>query len=358
MPIHNNYVTIAKAIGIILMVVGHSNCPIWLENLIYLFHMPLFFFCSGMFFKHQRTMGDVQIYINKRIKGLYLPFIKYSFLFLFLHNFFMYIGLYNRYYGYLGGTSYYGFEDFVIKAFYILFTMHDYEDLLGGFWFIRTLFVSSLLISGVSIVFKKEWHYRTFLFCVLFFIITFFVKRYCPRTELYRDISLGALGALFYLFGYYYQQFVCLKDNKIVLVLCSLILLALDFYYDDGITMNCTYNHVIPYLLTGVSGTILILYISKVIEKRLLLISRCLYYIGNHTLIILALHFLCFKVVSYIITVLYSMDYTHIAEHPVINNLEDTGVLWWVFYTLIGVVLPLVFSRILEGLKMYYSRWA
>ena len=44
-------VTIAKAIGIILMVVGHSGLGGYPIRFIYLFHMPLFFFLSGYCFK-------------------------------------------------------------------------------------------------------------------------------------------------------------------------------------------------------------------------------------------------------------------------------------------------------------------
>lgn len=39
----NNYIAIAKALGIMLMVVGHSGCPDYLYRFIYMFHMPLFF---------------------------------------------------------------------------------------------------------------------------------------------------------------------------------------------------------------------------------------------------------------------------------------------------------------------------
>lgn len=38
---------IAKAICIILMVIGHSGCPDYLGRFIYMFHMPCFFFISG-----------------------------------------------------------------------------------------------------------------------------------------------------------------------------------------------------------------------------------------------------------------------------------------------------------------------
>lgn len=44
-------VTIAKGIGIILMVIGHSGLDGYPTRLIYMFHMPLFFFLSGFCFK-------------------------------------------------------------------------------------------------------------------------------------------------------------------------------------------------------------------------------------------------------------------------------------------------------------------
>lgn len=50
-------VTIAKAIGIILMVVGHSGLGGYPIRFIYLFHMPLFFFLSGYCFKESYWKG-------------------------------------------------------------------------------------------------------------------------------------------------------------------------------------------------------------------------------------------------------------------------------------------------------------
>ena len=42
-------IDIAKGIGIFLVVLGHVPIPMWLVTPIYMFHMPLFFFLSGMF---------------------------------------------------------------------------------------------------------------------------------------------------------------------------------------------------------------------------------------------------------------------------------------------------------------------
>lgn len=42
-------ITITKGLCIILMVIGHSGCPVLLSKFIYIFHMPVFFFFSGYF---------------------------------------------------------------------------------------------------------------------------------------------------------------------------------------------------------------------------------------------------------------------------------------------------------------------
>lgn len=43
----NPTISIAKAVAIILMVMFHSGLPMELRAYISMFHMPLFFICSG-----------------------------------------------------------------------------------------------------------------------------------------------------------------------------------------------------------------------------------------------------------------------------------------------------------------------
>ena len=43
-----------KGLGILLVVLGHSGCPAYLHDFIYLFHMGLFFYVSGKFLKINR----------------------------------------------------------------------------------------------------------------------------------------------------------------------------------------------------------------------------------------------------------------------------------------------------------------
>lgn len=43
-----DWVDIAKGIAILLMILGHSSLPNMIQNWIYSFHMPFFFFISGV----------------------------------------------------------------------------------------------------------------------------------------------------------------------------------------------------------------------------------------------------------------------------------------------------------------------
>lgn len=53
MSSRNSVLDIARAIVIILVVVGHSGVDKYARDSIYLFHMPLFFFISGILLKQR-----------------------------------------------------------------------------------------------------------------------------------------------------------------------------------------------------------------------------------------------------------------------------------------------------------------
>lgn len=346
MAVHNNHITIAKAIGIILMVIGHSGCPLMLFRFIYLFHMPLFFFCSGIFFKEMLSKNGVAIYLKKRVRGLYIPFVKWAVAFLLLHNLFVMIGIYNSNYGYDGGSSQYSLTDIMQKFFSIIFSMHDYEELLGGFWFIRALFITSLLIALVSLMWRKSYKYKHEILCLFFLALTVLIRRFFPDPEFWRDLSMGAFGAFFYMLGHLVIPYAGYWQNKCGAILCTLILVLSYYYFKDGISMGCGFNKVVPFSVSAISGTMLTLYVSNMIEKKRLAIKSALYYIGNHTLDILALHFLSFRFVNYIIVVIYGINVSHIAEHPVIKDVSVPHAYWWILYCIVGLLLPLLLNYI------------
>ena len=147
----NTTISIAKAIGIILMVIGHSGCPNWIHNYIYMYHMPLFFFCSGYFFKDIKDTNQIKVFIIRKCKGLYIPYVKWSILFLLLHNLFYDINIYNELYNGVKENPY-NVMTFIRKILNIAFAMRDTELLLGGFWFLRALFLSSIALCIISML--------------------------------------------------------------------------------------------------------------------------------------------------------------------------------------------------------------
>lgn len=81
----DNSIAIAKGISIISVVLGHCLPMGIVNNTMYQFHVPLFFFVSGYFFS-QKKVEEPICFIKKRIIGLYLPYLKYAIFFLFIHN--------------------------------------------------------------------------------------------------------------------------------------------------------------------------------------------------------------------------------------------------------------------------------
>ena len=150
----------------------------------------------------------------------------------------------------------------------------------------------------------------------------------CPQT----------LFKFIYLFHYW--------DNKYCCLLCCISLLFFFYYFKARISMGCGYNKVVSFTFSAFSGILLTIYFSRQIESKMPFLKRSLYYIGNHTLEILALHFLVFRFVSYLFTIIYGIDIVHVAEHPVIKDIVSPHCYWWIIYSIAGIAIPLLFNKV------------
>lgn len=71
------WLDVCKGIGIILVVLGHLICyDRFISRWIFAFHMPLFFFCSGVVFKEQ---DNFLILLKRKVKVILLPYILFYF---------------------------------------------------------------------------------------------------------------------------------------------------------------------------------------------------------------------------------------------------------------------------------------
>ena len=148
---------VLKGIGIILVVIGHRNCPKHLDDYIFSFHMPLFFIASGYFF-NKKCLENKKQYFFKKVQGVYLPFLKWSVIFLLLHNVFYYCGILNSSYGNRDGlcSQLYTIKDILHHFLNISLRMTDYEGfILGAYWFMRSLFVGCIVLCFGSWIINR-----------------------------------------------------------------------------------------------------------------------------------------------------------------------------------------------------------
>ena len=104
---------------------------------------------------------------------------------------------------------------------------------------------------------------------------------------------------------------------------------------------------MIFFIFSGVAGTTVIVKFATFIQKYAIL-NKIMPYIGQNTLTILALHILCFRLVSYIICICTGMALWHMGEHPTIDY--HSGGALWIIYSLCGVAIPLLLLKLYHGL--------
>lgn len=67
---------IFRALGIILMILGHIGFGNHFDKFIHAFHMPMFFFISGFFYK-KKSLGT-RAFVKRKLHTLILPYISFG----------------------------------------------------------------------------------------------------------------------------------------------------------------------------------------------------------------------------------------------------------------------------------------
>lgn len=326
----NNFISIAKAIGIILMVVGHSGCPTFIGRFLYLFHMPLFFICSGFFFKEITDRPTLLQFYHRRIIKLYLPYLKWSFLFLLFHNFFHSICIIDSYI--------YTPEDY-IRQFAKLLAMTDFELLIRPFWFIKELLFASLVVATISLFRLRFFPKLTMEILLVIFFFTSIITKSTPPIPLIGDLSLFLFSITYFYSGILlHKYYVFIPTTYSMFIITFIMVLLGSFLFVGDIDMRyTTINNIIPYYLISLIGIIMIFCASIKLDKSLNI--KFLYYIGNHTMPILALNLLTLKIGNLIKIWIYDMPIKELSSYTVIY---DNNTFFWLIYTIIGVAVPLL----------------
>ena len=263
-----DYVDIAKGLGIILVVVGHISPVKWLNQLIYTFHMPLFFLIAGMFFRTHNSTKELAV---KYFYRLIVPLLFFTLLF------FPY-QIFNL------NTA----GDLTYKNAIAISPLFGGNGITTTFWFPEVLFMSLLLINILKIKLLKGSSRLIFLSVVLFLlshiISTFSFLKYLPFSisVILYAIPLLIIGNLLGNFDFkkYKAPLVYL-----MIVAIGIFLLKLNYRFDMK-------NHMygIPFVaeLFAIIITVGILAFSTYLEETKL--GTGLAYIGKASLVIMFCH--------------------------------------------------------------------
>ena len=355
---YNEAINYLKGIGIILMVMAHSHAPQICRDVISLFHMPLFFWASGYCFKEE-YVNRFGSFAKKRIVGIYWPYVKWTLFFILLHNTLFSCNILD---------SFYSLGEIKTRCLEALKMLVFDEQLLGGYWFLKSLFWGSFIFyASIWIVQKMKFtenyrllaHFTTgAILLTLSALLSFKYKEF----TILRISSWDFHAAFFIWCGY-----ACrlgepnLKKRTSLFIIAAILLLALGINFWRGSMTDISFSRFFPFTITALLCTITTFSLCTTLHNKmnmnfyLLKIGKILGFTGRNTLTILTWHFLSFKVVSYALIRINDLPITSLAEYPVLRQFDDTCYMW-VFYLSAGIVIPLLLSRLNMYIPNKYLR--
>ncbi|MDO4971826.1 MAG: acyltransferase [Bacteroidales bacterium] len=325
-------ISIAKGLMIIAMVIGHSYAPVAIKGFMCMFRMPLFFLCSGYCLKPE-YQTDIRLYLKKRTKRLYWPFVKYTLFFMLLHVIFCQTEIFH-----IGGQGcvYDGFSfvDYLKMLCKVVLKMDEPEHLLGGFWFLRELFIASLMFAALSLVSVK----KSALYVALLALVGLYMLFSVYDLKFYVFTKKTFLSCVFYFIGFLLRPCEFKKSGRLLFASFVVTCVVACFF---PLTMDTKMTYlVVPCIAFALVGSFMALEVSMFIQSYNGALNRFLVYVGNHTLWIFVYHLVSMKLVSLFLIQIYHLEMSHIADYPTIKS-EYVQSWGWMLYTIVGVGVPL-----------------
>lgn len=293
---------ILKGVGILLVILGHIEIPYMLKTVIYSFHMPLFFFVSGCFF---RSISWKE-FINKKIRQLLIPWAFFAFL----------------RFAYL----------FVLK----LNETHNVAEAISNP--VTSMFDGFLGDGNSFVLFRTIW----FLICLFDVSFVYLLIHKITPPHTYKTLIISILCVLLYGIGYwlnandidlpyfidttmstliYYHLGFCFMRNKwndikvspiysLFLLIIAIVFVVLFPSYVD-LRSNCFPLHLL--LLSMVFIMSFYWFVNSYFNSRnakLILLDKILIWCGTNSLALLGLHMLFVDTFWIVRNKLHLVDYS------------------------------------------------
>lgn len=280
-----SYIDMAKGIGILLVVIGHSeftstNLITWISS----FHMPLFFIISGILFSHTEAFKkDSKTFIRNKVKSILVPY-----------GFFSIISIIAS-----AILDYASFPKDLVTALLQTLSFNG----IAVLWFLPTLFFSETAFFWI----KKHASSRITIVAVLAVLIVSILGNelfhsFYINTGDYLNLIISymimvmirtGIAITFLAIGYYVHRFFeCRKLHFSIYIITGAVFLALNLcigFRNGGVDLNqLVFRNYVLYYLAAFFGSMFVVCTCKVLPE-----IRPLSYIGKNSLIIMVTHGNC-----------------------------------------------------------------
>jgi len=321
----------AKAIGILLVLIRHTPLPEKILSFIYSFHIPLFFFLSGIFFKS----SNFPDFFRKKYKRLLIPYFVIGLL-----SILMWIP--KKYILELDQDI-----EFWFPFFGLLYGNVNFIIFNKPIWFLVCLFVVNISFFFIFKIFEnsKNKYFLIFGFLLLLAFFGYLYSLYKPlRLPWMMDTALVAV--LFFGLGLIYKHklskkvFTFTNQQKFTLIFILFVIVVIISILNGRIDMaEIIFNNCFLFLVGSFSGILMIILISELIPK-----NRIFGYIGKNTMIIFTFHTPVYSIIIFISIYLFKYPITTIyTKLPLINPEANPIFISMVFVlpTLI-ILIPII----------------
>ena len=335
---------IMKGLGIIAVVIGHSGS--FLKPFVYMYHLILFFYVAGYLY-NDKYSATPYLFFGKRIKSQWILAIKYSLLFILLHNLFLKIGIYssNELIPFNGQTL-------LINIINCIF-LKNIEYMGGAMWFIPFLFwgvVGFCFIRWSTLSIKNNL--KREIATSLIFLLLIPISLYLLKNQVLLDYHIHLVFIIFPIvqLGFLIKEYNVKISYRWYFALISTAIIGGMWYYtNDNVELSHSFIiNVYVFYVVSIAGIYTNLYLASKIQlnKRL---SQVFSYIGEKSFHIMALHFVSFKIVDYFCYFVLHTPYSDISAFPYSHKS------YWVAYTICGIAIPSLLIYGWERFKLKYE---
>jgi len=277
------WIDAAKGLCIFLVVFGHcvtregTGKVVFLNRLIYSFHMPLFFILSGINLKTDISFLD---FIKKRITRILLP----TYGFTILYNICMaLISIFDSNY-----THYIAQVDAEHAITLLKTVLCSRDSLIVNWWFLPALFTAQIMffvIHKITPVFLKL---AAFAICLFLCMLNY----HKANIAFPFFLETAALALPFLAIGFYGKNLLNKGEKFISFIIAAFIwafciIISVICGYGAMSMLNCDIHNLFLFLVGGISGSYIVIYFAKKTESVAILRK-----LGNETLWIYGIHYI------------------------------------------------------------------